>query len=1070
MQTSAQIHQLLHNTHQQQMDDSMVSALSLPFDASTPSSSGQPPLFSPNSSDACTGGSRAAQSSTTEGSEKLLANSFLLDQNDEKPSQMADGKGMIVGTTETATTARTSVEVEDAAEEKEKKLDEVAVIDGVAEKETVEEIERPSEKSAKEEEEANSEERRRQNWVESKTTDLIRKQLAEIEREITRRMQNKNVKKMDEQEMNQLLLNHGFGLPQHQPVEEANGDGRADQQQQKSALPFGDTSEPKLGTDSPSLDQLSQSLINPQPPVSQHPLYFPQPFIPGGQMPFSIAGAHFPHQQTLATSFLAQMCPPEQFAMPQPFAAPSAGLLYQSPHHPIAGSAISVPFLPQQSTPPTVATQSPSPPFAQMLPPSLSDITPEMAAQLLAQLQQQNPSLIQNLVVGQQQQHQQQQSQPAPSAADSPWTGTSPVNNGPLPLGERHNTAPAPLPAPPRGPQSSVANRRTSAALGPTRKSFSGVSGTAQDLNGGHAQRQTMEWAGDSGVEKGGTTGEKTEPVWVMRESYLKRREREEQRRLRKEHSSRGKDGDEAEAEGEETDKLLLNGRAEGARGEGGATAEENGGERSTAKTTAEEGEEHGTGPKRKGSKKEVIIHEPAVLIEGVLFRARYLGSTQMSSDGRHTKSSRMAQAQEAVARVKAPDGELQPSTEIDLFISTEKIMVLNTDLQRISETDVRQDILMDHSLRSISYIADIGDLVVLMARRVPSQQEQAEDDAGETIRKTPRVICHIFESDESAFIAQSIGQAFQVAYVEFLRANGIEDPNYLRDIDYQEVLNSQELLGEELEMLARKETQKDVVVSKKSGETLGVVVVESGWGSMLPTVVIANMAPRGGRSRSNHLNIGDQLIGINGISLVGLPLSAAQQNIKNVRSSTAVRLTVVSTPPVVEVRIRRPDTKYQLGFSVIANMAPGGAASRSNHLNIGDQLIGINGISLVGLPLSAAQQNIKNVRSSTAVRLTVVSTPPVVEVRIRRPDTKYQLGFSVQNGVICSLLRGGIAERGGIRVGHRIIEINHLSVVAIPHERIVNMLATATGEIHMKTMPTSMFRLLTGQEVPNYI
>jgi hypothetical protein len=34
----------------------------------------------------------------------------------------------------------------------------------------------------------------------------------------------------------------------------------------------------------------------------------------------------------------------------------------------------------------------------------------------------------------------------------------------------------------------------------------------------------------------------------------------------------------------------------------------------------------------------------------------------------------------------------------------------------------------MDHSLRSISYIADIGDLVVLMARRVPTQQEQGEN------------------------------------------------------------------------------------------------------------------------------------------------------------------------------------------------------------------------------------------------------------------------------------------------------------------------------------------------------
>ena len=30
----------------------------------------------------------------------------------------------------------------------------------------------------------------------------------------------------------------------------------------------------------------------------------------------------------------------------------------------------------------------------------------------------------------------------------------------------------------------------------------------------------------------------------------------------------------------------------------------------------------------------------------------------------------------------QAPDGESQPSTEVDLFISTEKIMVLNTDLK----------------------------------------------------------------------------------------------------------------------------------------------------------------------------------------------------------------------------------------------------------------------------------------------------------------------------------------------------------------------------------------------------
>ncbi|XP_077555758.1 protein lin-10-like isoform X4 [Haemaphysalis longicornis] len=375
----------------------------------------------------------------------------------------------------------------------------------------------------------------------------------------------------------------------------------------------------------------------------------------------------------------------------------------------------------------------------------------------------------------------------------------------------------------------------------------------------------------------------------------------------------------------------------------------------------------------------DVLVHEPAVLIEGVLFRARYLGSTQLVCEGQPTKATRMIQAEEAVSRIKAPEGEAQPSTEVDLFISTEKIMVLNTDLK---------EIMMDHALRSISYIADIGDLVVLMARR-----RTLEDDAGggSKLRRTPKMVCHVFESEEAQFIAQSIGQAFQVAYMEFLKANGIEDSSFVKEMDYQEVLNSQEIFGNELEMFAKKERQKEVVVPKHKGEILGMVIVESGWGSMLPTVVVANMAHNGPAARCSQLNIGDQIIAINGVSLVGLPLSTCQAYVKN--------------------------TKHQ-----------------------------------------------------SVVKLTVVPCAPVVEVKIKRPDTKYQLGFSVQNGVICSLLRGGIAERGGVRVGHRIIEINGQSVVAVPHEKIVNLLATSVGEIHMKTMPTSMFRLLTGQETPMYI
>lgn len=71
------------------------------------------------------------------------------------------------------------------------------------------------------------------------------------------------------------------------------------------------------------------------------------------------------------------------------------------------------------------------------------------------------------------------------------------------------------------------------------------------------------------------------------------------------------------------------------------------------------------------------------------------------------------------------------------------------------------------------------------------------------------------------------------------------------------------------------------VVVPKAKGEILGVVIVESGWGSMLPTVVIANLAPSGAAARCGQLNIGDQIIAINGVSLVGLPLSTCQNYIK---------------------------------------------------------------------------------------------------------------------------------------------------------------------------------------------
>ncbi|XP_048197975.1 amyloid-beta A4 precursor protein-binding family A member 3 [Perognathus longimembris pacificus] len=364
-------------------------------------------------------------------------------------------------------------------------------------------------------------------------------------------------------------------------------------------------------------------------------------------------------------------------------------------------------------------------------------------------------------------------------------------------------------------------------------------------------------------------------------------------------------------------------------------------------------------------------------LMDGVIFGAKYLGSTQLVSERNPPPSMRMAQAQEAVDRVKAPDGESQPMTEVDLFVSTKRVKVLTAD---------SQEAMMDHALQTISYIADIGPVLVFMARRRLAQRPGSQDRDC----RLYKMICHVFHSEDAQLIAQAIGQAFAVAYSQFLKESGI-DPSQVGTQPSQGSTGPGHLHNGDLDHFSNSENRREVCIEKLRGEGLGVALVESGWGSLLPT-------------------------------------------------------------------------------AVIANLMHGSPAERSGALSIGDRLTAINGASLVGLPLAACQAAVREVRPHTSVRLSIVHCPPVTTAIIRRPHSREQLGFCVEDGIICSLLRGGIAERGGVRVGHRIIEINGQSVVATPHERIIQLLTEAHNEVHIKTMPAATYRLLTGQEQPVYL
>ncbi|KAJ3603782.1 hypothetical protein NHX12_028523, partial [Muraenolepis orangiensis] len=340
---------------------------------------------------------------------------------------------------------------------------------------------------------------------------------------------------------------------------------------------------------------------------------------------------------------------------------------------------------------------------------------------------------------------------------------------------------------------------------------------------------------------------------------------------------------------------------------------------------------------------------DPGDLISGVVFAANYRGCAQLLSEKSPSQSARLMQAQEAIRRV-------------------ERIKVLSADTQ---------EVLIDHPLQAVTYITDIGNLVVLMARRRVSRPDSQEDHVDTSNPLQYKMICHVFDSEDAGFIARSVGQAFSVAYQEFLRASGI-NPEDLSHKQYSKLLKTKDLSHHDLALFSKAENCKDVCIEKSKGEILGVVIVESGWGSILPTVIIANLMHAGPAERSRSINIGDQIMSVNSTSL--------------------------------------------------------------------------------------------DLKSESGVKLSIVSCPPVTTVLIRRPDLRHQLGFSVQNGVICSLMRGGIAERGGVRVGHRIIDINGQSVVTTPQKKMVHILSSAVGEIHMTTMPAAVYRLLTGQDQPVYI
>ena len=71
------------------------------------------------------------------------------------------------------------------------------------------------------------------------------------------------------------------------------------------------------------------------------------------------------------------------------------------------------------------------------------------------------------------------------------------------------------------------------------------------------------------------------------------------------------------------------------------------------------------------------------------------------------------------------------------------------------------------------------------------------------------------------------------------------------------------------------------ITLAKHKGDILGLMVIDSGYGSAIPSCIVAHMSKTGSASHSGLLNVGDYILSINGVSLVGMPIKTIIEQIK---------------------------------------------------------------------------------------------------------------------------------------------------------------------------------------------
>lgn len=237
--------------------------------------------------------------------------------------------------------------------------------------------------------------------------------------------------------------------------------------------------------------------------------------------------------------------------------------------------------------------------------------------------------------------------------------------------------------------------------------------------------------------------------------------------------------------------------------------------------------------------------------------------------------------------------------------------------------------------------------------------------------------------------------------------------------------------------------------------------------------------------SRLGQLQVGDEILGIDGIKMEGYSLQEAMKLVQE--ADSVIEMEVMfqvqdNAPPnsgTFDVLVKKKTATLNLGITIngsrsrggtiwISNLRKGGIAYRSGMLHSGDVILAINSESLENCNLKEAAQILKNAGESITLKIGKESSPStttasssaaaaaaiIFSVELHR--NQQSLGITLKGSrdqaghpvVIAKIKEDGVAHKTGtLKVGDRILAINGES-------------------LYNKTMPEAVHMLNSGEDV----